>query len=320
MDEAFVGHELVYAHEVLKPENVRPGQKAEIISSFISTQFNKQLLDKLPQLKFIATRSTGFDHIDLEECQKRGIQVANVPSYGENTVAEFTFGLMLDLLRKITLAYDRLRTTGSFSLEGLRGVDLKGLTLGVVGTGRIGRHVIRIAKGFEMNILACDVHPDQEFAQQFGFTYKELDAVLAEADVVTLHVPYMPSTHHLLNEERIWKMKKGAYLINTSRGGVVETNTLFRALADGRLSGAALDVLEEEGSIKEERQLVSHGHPKQETLKTLLANHVLIDMENVIITPHNAFNTHGALKRILDTTIENIQSFIKGEPKNLVRK
>ena len=277
------------------------------------------MLSHLPNLQLITTRSTGYDHIDLVACVKHGTAVANVPSYGSPTVAEFAFALILTLSRKIYDAYHRVREDGSFQLDGLQGFDLKGKTLGVVGTGDIGRAVVRIANGFEMKVVASDVKPDEEFAKEQSFRYCELDELLEQSDIVTLHVPYLASTHHLINKDNITKFKRGAYLINTSRGPVVETEALVQALTNGHIAGAGLDVLEEEGIVKDELAFLVGGHPEATNLKTVLAGHVLIDHPNVIVTPHNAFNTQEALQRILETTIENHLSFIHEEPRNLVK-
>ena len=284
----------------------------------MDSKIDRAVLDYLPNLKLIATRSTGFDHIDLSLCKERGVVVTNVPGYGENTVAEYAFALILCLSRKIFQSYHQVRETGSFSLEGLRGFDLDGKTLGVIGTGRIGKHVIKMAKGFEMKVIAFDGHPDAKVAEELGFIYLSLPQVLAQSDIISLHVPYLPETHHLINQETIKKIKPGAYLINTSRGAVVETEALVSALQSGALGGAGLDVLEEEGLVKDEllsfvgQKLAGHD------LKTVLGNHLLIDMPNVIVTPHNAFNTDEAMKRIIDTNLENITNFIAGQTKNLV--
>jgi len=313
-----LGVDASFEDAVLDKDNIPQDNNFDTAGVFIDSKIDKDVLDKLPNIKFIAALSTGFDHIDTDECKKRGIAVSYVPSYGENTVAEFTFALILNLSRKICFAADRVRETGSFSLEGLRGFDLKGKTLGIIGTGRIGRHVVRIAKGFEMDVVAFDVHPDEKFAAELGFKYLPLEELLKTSDIVTLHVPYMKETHHLINSDTIKFMKPGAYLINTSRGGIVETDALARALKEGRLGGAALDVLEEEGAVKDELNLLAGGHPEEHNMKTMLENHVLMKMPNVVITPHNAFNSREALTRILDATVENIAAYADGKPINLV--
>lgn len=315
----FEGQEILFFDSFLNKDSIPEIKDFEIASVFVDSEIDAQVLEALPQLKFIVTRSTGFDHIDLKSCAERNILVSNVPAYGDNTVAEFTFGLMICLMRKIFLAYDRIKETGSFSVDGLKGVDLKGKTLGVIGTGRIGGRVIKIAKGFEMNVVAYDPFPNQKLSEEFNFPYLSFEEVLKSADIITLHVPYSEKTHHLINKDNISLIKKGAYLINTSRGGIVETEALVKALQEGILAGAGLDVLEEEGVIKDEMGFLFRGHPEEHDLKTVLANHILIDMDNVIITPHNAFNSQEALQRILETSLGNIKAFISSSPVNLVK-
>lgn len=309
----FRREDVVFYDYALDKNSIPEEKGFEVISVFVDSDLRKDVLALFPNLKLIATRSTGYDHIDIEECRRRGIKVANVPSYGDPTVAEFTFALILNLSRKIYDAYHRVREEGSFDLEGLRGFDLKGKTIGVVGTGAIGRGVVRIAKGFGMEVLASDVKPDEEFSKEYDFEYCDLEKLLEESDIVTLHVPYLKSTHHLINRENIYKMKKGAYLINTSRGAVVETEAIVEALEKEHLGGAGLDVLEEEGAVKDELEFLVRGHPKEKDLRILLADHILVDHPRVLVTPHNAFNTKEAIERILITTLENIHKFIKGE-------
>ncbi|MFA5098687.1 MAG: hydroxyacid dehydrogenase [Candidatus Paceibacterota bacterium] len=303
------GFDLFFSPEKLDKDNLPEQKDFEIISVFVGSNLNVEALNAFPNLKLITTRSTGFDHIDLKAAAAKNIQVAYVPGYGDNTVAEFAFGLILTLSRKIYEAADRLKETCSFSLEGLRGFDLAGKTIGIVGTGRIGRHAIKIAKGFDMNVVASDVKPDENFAKEIGFKYVPFDELLSVSDVISLHVPNIPSTNHLINLQNIDKIKKGAILINTSRGAVIEPAALIKGMNEGILGGAGLDVLEEEGAISDEKELVLYGHPEEHNLKTVIQNHVLIDMKNVIVTPHNAFNTVEALRRILDTDLENIKSF-----------
>ncbi len=311
--------EFVFYDHALDKDHIPSSVDFDAISIFVDSLINKEVLGKFPNLKFIATRSTGYDHIDIEACKERSIAVSYVPSYGENTVAEHTFALILTLSRKIYDAYHRVREEGSFNLEGLQGFDLKGKTLGIIGTGNIGRNVVKIAKGFGMEVVAADVHPDEQFSREFGFSYCSLEELLKKSDIVTLHVPYMESTHHLINKNNIALMKQGAYLINTSRGPVVETEALVQALKEKRLGGAGLDVLEEEGIVKDELTFLLSGRTEEHNLRAALAGHILIDFPNVIVTPHNAFNTIEAISRILDVTAENIVSFIKGEPINVVK-
>ncbi len=307
--------ELFFTKEKLNKDNLPQERNFDIISVFVGSNIDKEVINAFPNLKLITTRSTGFDHIDVAGAKEKNIAVAYVPGYGDNTVAEFAFGLILNLSRKIYTGFDQIRETGSFSLEGLRGFDLNAKTIGIIGTGRIGRCMVKIAKGFSMKVLAFDTRPDENFAKEMDFQYLPFDEVLAQSDIISLHVPYLPSTHHLINSENIGKIKKGALLINTSRGPVVETGVLIRGLNEKILGGVGLDVLEEEGAIQDEKSLVLYGRPEEHDLKTLIQNHVLIDMPNVIITPHNAFNTQEALQQILDTDLENIKSFIeKNQP------
>lgn len=308
---------LLFFKKKLTLRNLKEIPDINVLSPFVYSSVSEKVIEALGSLKYIATRSTGFDHIDLKECKRRKILVSNVPSYGANTVAEHTFGLILSLSRKLYPSLERTKK-GDFSLKGLRGFDLKGKTLGVVGTGNIGREAIRIAKGFEMKVLAYDIKEDKKFARKAGFKYAPLKNLLKNSDIITLHVPYNKKTHHLINLKTLKFFKKGSYLINTSRGGVCETSALLKGLKSGIFKGLGLDVLEEECSIKEERELLTPDFKETCDLKIILGNHILIRQSNVIITPHNAFNSKEALSRILETTIKNIKSFAKGKPINLV--
>ncbi|MBI5393191.1 hydroxyacid dehydrogenase [Candidatus Woesearchaeota archaeon] len=303
-------HKLLFYKHELKKKNIDAIKNCNGLIVFIYSKINKEILSKLPKLKFIATMSTGYDHIDIEECKKRNIAVFNVPFYGENTVAEHTFALILALSRKIHLSYDRTRV-GNFSLENLRGFDLKGKTLGIIGTGHIGQHVARIAKGFEIKVLAFDVYQDKKLAKTLGFSYTSLANLLKKSDIITLHAPYNKNTHHLLNAKNFQLIKKGAYIINTARGALIETEALVKALQQKKIAGAALDVLEGECYIREEKELLKHKKDPNCDLKTIVEDQMLLHMDNVIITPHNAFNSQEALQRIIDTTLENIHCFIK---------
>jgi D-lactate dehydrogenase len=317
--DKFAGAEVFFTEEIISEEHPPKISDFEILSVFVDSNVTKSVIENLPNLKFIATRSTGFDHIDRKACAEKGIKVSYVPSYGENTVAEMAFALLLSISRKVYESYDRIRETGNWSFDGLQGFDLRGKTIGVLGTGRIGKHAINMAKGFGMTVVAYDAFPNQEMAKEMGFEYKPLEELLAISDVITIHVPYLPETHHLMNEERLMKMKKGAVLINTSRGAVVETAALVKVLKSGHLGGAGLDVLEEEGVVKDELDFLVSGKVEGHDWKTIVANHVLIDMPNVIITPHNAFNTKEAIQRILDTTADNIEAYLKGGIANEVK-
>jgi D-lactate dehydrogenase len=295
--------------------NVKKFRDVDLISIFIYSEINKKILDKMPKLKCIITRSTGFDHIDMKECNKRKIKVMNVPDYSENTVAEHTFALILALSRKIPQSYERT-IRGNFSLEGLTGIDLKGKTIGIIGFGKIGRNVARIAKGFEMNIVVYDVKKDSKAR---GINFVSLNELLKISEIITLHCPLNKQTKHLINLKNVKSLKKGCYIINTARGGNIETRALVEGLSEGIIGGVGLDVLEEELLVKEEIQLLSKKFHK-EKLENLIENHLLLKFDSVIMTPHNAFNSKEALKRVIDITLINLDSFIKNkECKNIIK-
>lgn len=288
-----------------------------ILSCFIRSQVNKVFLDQCPQLKLVATRSTGYDHIDLAECTRRGIVVSNVPQYGENTVAEHTFGLILALSRHLTEAAERVKR-GDFHVDGLLGFDLNGKTLGVVGAGRIGLHVIRMGRAMNMRVLAFDTRPQSILAEVLGFEYCPLTRLLQEADVVTVHVPLNAGTRHLLNAERLDLMKPGSILVNTSRGAVLDSAALLHKLNEGHLLGAALDVLEGEEVMTEDLVLLrDEAEGTLDKLRLAVEAYQLMHHPRVLVTPHIGFYSREALQRILLTTAENITSFEGGKPQNV---
>lgn len=301
-------HKVTYFTEPIQKINIKKLQKTEIISCFITSKIDKKIIDQLPNLKLVATRSTGFDHIDCKELEKRKIKVMNVPSYGENTVAEHTFALILTLSRNIHQSY--LRTLKhNFSIDGLKGFDLCQKTLGVIGTGRIGSHVIRIAKGFEMKVVAYDGFPNKALAKQLDFKYVSLKELLKQSDIITLHLPFSKQTEHIINLNNIKYIKKGALLINTARGGLIQTTALIKALNENIISEVGLDVLEEENLILEEHHLLPHGRKHRKALGMVIKNHKLLKRNNVIFTPHIAFFSQEAVDRITKSTIENILAF-----------
>jgi D-lactate dehydrogenase len=289
---------------------------AEALSVFIYSHVTREVIAGMPQLRFIATRSTGYDHIDVDACRARGIAVSNVPSYGENTVAEHTIGLLLMLSRKVHQSVLQMRS-GRVDLAELTGFDLQGKTIGVVGAGHIGLHVIRIARGFGMHVLAFDVRRDPFLADLLGFEYAGMERLLAESDIVTLHSPLTEKTHHLMGREQFARMKDGAIIVNTARGGLIDTDAMVDALESGKLGGAGLDVLEGEELIKEEKQLLQQPLDV-ERLRTAVRNRVLLGRDNVVFTPHNAFNSREALVRILEVTLANLEAFRAGQPASRV--
>ena len=297
----------IFSEEV--QENIEQAANYEVLSVFIYSVLDKKALDKLPKLKLIVTRSTGMDHIDLAECKKRKIEVRSVAEYGSRTVAEYAMALILAVTKKIVIAHQSVEE-GEFSPEGLTGIDLYGKTLGVVGVGKIGQNVIRIARAMGMKVIAVERSPDEKLAARLGFGYRTLEELLAQADVVSLHVPYMKETHHMINKTNIRLMKPGSYLINTSRGPVVETEAIIWALNKKILAGVGLDVIEEEARVENVSVVMGDGVNKDD-MKEILSFHLLRDRDDVVFTPHNAFNTKEAIGRIVATTVENILGFCK---------
>ena len=288
-------------------DNLGMASRYEIISLFIYSVLDKQVLAKLPGLKMIATRSTGLDHIDVEECKKRGIEVKNVPEYGSKTVAEYTLALMLAVAKRLIPAHQSVEE-GEYSPEGLTGIDLFGKTLGVVGVGKIGSNVVSMAKAMGMKVLAVERRRDEALAKKLGFKYVDLETLLKNSDVVSLHVPATKETYHLINRDNIKLVKPGTILINTSRGAIVETEALLWALNRKILRGVGLDVVEEEDKV-ENISVLMKNEIKNDDLKEILSFHLLRDRDDVVITPHNAFNTVEAIERIVKTTVENIREF-----------
>jgi D-lactate dehydrogenase len=292
-------------------------EAVSIMSVFVHDRINREILDLYPNVKLIAARSTGFDNIDLETCKERGISVCNVPRYGDNTVAEHTFALILSLSRNLRKAYLKA-LADDYTTKDLMGFDLKGKTLGVVGTGKIGLRVIKIAKGFSMDVIASDVYRDEFNADVLGFRYASFDELLGSSDIISLHAPLTADTRHMINGETLKKVKRGVILINTSRGGLVHTAALVQALDDGTVSGAGLDVLEYEEFIDTQEDDMLNGDSDPSMEKQMIHQYNLLRRPNVVFTPHVAFNSREAIERILETTAGNIKAYIQGEIRNMV--
>lgn len=309
-------HHWEYTNEPITPYNLNP--QTEVISVFVSSEVTREIIDQLPNLKLIACRSTGYNNIDLAAAAERNITVTNVPTYGENTVAEYTFTLLLALIRKLP------QTMGSFNNEvdiaELRGNDLYGKTIGVIGTGHIGQTVISIANGFGMKVIAYDLFPKKDLPKKIHFEYKDLDTLLKEADIVSLHAPLTPETKHILNKNKLAIMKPSAIVVNTARGELIDANALAQALSNKQLAGAALDVVEGEHLLylNEEMALLQHQKFSSDTLVYSVAIMALHKMSNVILTPHNAFNTLEAIGRINSVTCRNIIDFWYGKVPNKI--
>lgn len=310
-------HHWEYVDSEITVNNLNP--ETEVISIFVNSTVTREIIEKLPKLKLIACRSTGFNNVDLDAASEHGIAVVNVPTYGEATVAEYAFTLLLALKRKLPQSLDFL--SKQTSVTELKGGDLNGKIIGVVGTGHIGQHVVKIAKGFEMRVVAYDPFAREELAKEYGFEYLSLEDLLKSSDVVTLHAPLTPENQHLINKQRLSLMKPSAVLINTARGELVDSKALADALEKNQLAGAALDVLEGEQlfDMHEEVALLRSGMLPEKTGIQSLALMALNKMPNVILTPHNAFNTEEAIGRINSTTCENIIKFWYGDTPNQVK-
>jgi D-lactate dehydrogenase len=303
--------DLAFHPDTLTEANADLVKGCDIISTFIYSQVTKNVINKASGLKLISTRSTGFNHIDIKTASEKNIKVCNVPFYGENTVAEHTFALILALSRNLHKAYVRT-IRNDFTLKGLQGFDLRDKTLGVIGAGSIGVHVIKIAKGFGMNVIAFDAKHNHLLAEILDFKYVTLEELLNKSDIITLHCPYNAKTHHMINMNNIEQVKKGALFINTARSGIIDPGALYYAIEHEIFSGAGLDVFEGEELVNEENQMLTQN-VSVEHLEAILKRNILLRKENVIITPHMAFDSIEAVERIMDTTAANIKAFLNGE-------
>ena len=283
----------------LTSETAASVEGAQAVCVFVNDRLDASCLKQLHQsgVRLVALRCAGFNNVDLAAAQALGLAVTRVPAYSPHAVAEHTVGLLLTLNRKIHRAYNRVREH-NFSLAGLVGFDIAGKTIGVVGTGKIGKIAAQIFRGFDATVLAFDPAPAPDWARPHGIRYTEFDALLAASDVVSLHLPLTPQSHHLLNAESFGRMKPGAYLINTSRGKLVDTTALIAALKSGRLGGVALDVYEEEEG------LFFEDHSGEVLQDDELSR--LLTFPNVLITAHQAFLTREALTEIARVTVENL--------------
>ena len=298
-------HELRFLEPRLTAGTAPLADGCGAVCAFVNDDLGRPVLERLAGLgvELVALRSAGYNHVDLEAARELGLPVARVPAYSPYAVAEHAVGLVLALNRKIHRAYNRVREN-NFSLNGLMGFDLHGRTVGVVGTGAIGRVFCRIMLGFGCRVVASDPAPDEE-CQRAGVTYVALDDLFREADVIALHCPLTRDTHHLVDEAALGLMKDGVMLVNTSRGALVDTSAVVGALKRGRLGHLGLDVYEEEGELFFEDQ--SNRVLTDDVFSRLLT------FPNVIITGHQAFFTEEALARIAGTTVANLTAFERGE-------
>ena len=289
-------HIKYYEHK-LTPDTISLAHGCEAVIPFVNDTLDRTVIDGLCQegIKMIALRCAGYNNVDRDAARGR-IPVVRVPGYSPYAVAEFTMGLLLTLNRKIHKAYFRTRDF-NFSLNGLVGFDLHGRTVGVIGTGKIGQIFIRICQGFGMHVLAYDPYP----VQDAGFPYVSLEELLAKSDIISLHCPLTEQTRHLINRDTIAQMKDGVYLLNTSRGMLVESESLLDALKSGKIAGAGLDVYEEETEFFFEDR---SDTVQRDTLLSLL-----VSMPNVVLTSHQAFLTNEALHNIAQVTLDNLDAY-----------
>lgn len=282
-------------------------ENAEIISVFTSSRLTKETLKKFSNLKLILTRSVGYSHIDIEYCELNNIIVANTPHYGDYTVAEFSFGILLNLARRICYGANELKNGDMYPVT--LGLELYDKTIGIIGTGAIGKKSVKIAKGFSMNVLCFDVIQNTKIEEKYGAKYVELDTLCKLSDIIMLHAPLTTATFHMIDRRKIALMKETAIIVNTARGELIDTESLYDALVQNRIKGAALDVLEFEEIISQKQP----GHNIDiENLRISLINNKLLNLHNVIATPHIAYDTEEAISRILNITLENFRQFENG--------
>ncbi len=305
------GHHVDYLEPRLNSKSAQLAKGYDVVCSFVSDCLDAQTLGILKKegVKLIALRSAGFNHVDLRAAKKLGLPIVRVPEYSPYAVAEHAVALLMAVNRKIHRSYARVREF-NFSLEGLVGFDIHGKTVGLLGLGRTGLAAAKIFKGFGCRVLVFDKIRKPELEKEFGFEFKELKEIFSSSDIISLHLPLLPETKHLLNDEAFQLMKKGVVVINTGRGALIKTSSLIKALKSKKLGGAGLDVYEvEEGIFFND--LSESGIDDD-----LLAR--LISFPNVVITSHQAFLTQEALHNIADQTLKNIESFAQGKLLNQV--
>jgi len=299
-------HDITYLEPRLTSRTAPLAAGFPAVCSFVNDRVDEEALATLGDggTRLLALRSAGYNHVDVAAASRAGIAVVRVPEYSPHAVAEHAICLMLALDRKVHRAYNRVREW-NFALDGLVGFDVRGKRFGIVGTGRIGRAVARIAHGFGCDLLACDVAPDAALVRDLGVRYVEPPELYRESDIISLHVPLTPSTHHLIDAAAFGLMKPGVFLINTSRGALVDSRALIDALKTGRVGAAGLDVYEEEESV------FFRDLSDQVIQDDVLAR--LLTFPNVLITSHQGFLTREALGAIAETTLESVRAFERGE-------
>ena len=301
------GHQLTFLESRLDPTTAALAHGFPAVIPFVNDQLDAATLEILVRggARLIAMRCTGVNNLDLATAHRLGLRIVHAPTYSPHSVADYVFALLLSLVRRIPQAYNRVRDN-NFSVEGLVGFDLHGKTLGLIGAGRIGREVARIAHGFGCAVIAYDPFPAAPSADGPPIRFVPLDTAVAEADILSLHAPLTPENHHLINAERLAAMKPGVIVINTSRGGLIDTDALIAALKERRVGGVGLDVYEREASVFYSD--LSDDILTDDTLARLLT------FRNVLVTSHMGFLTREALADIAGATLANLSAFEENKP------
>lgn len=289
----------------------------EIISVFTSSNLNEEILSKFVNLKCIILRSTGYNNVDLSYCKEHGIKVYNIPSYGEKTVSEYAFGILLTLIRHINKSFINIKNC-KISNDKYVGFELYQKKLGIVGLGKIGKHLAKIANGFGMNIFAYDIKYDDSFISEYDITKTSLDDMLKTCEILILTLPLNEHSYHLIDKEKFNIMKDGMTLVNVSRGEIIVTEDLYNALLDKKIGYCALDVLECEQNICPRGYNSPIKCEDYECMKKTLINHKILNLDNVIVTSHIGYNTKEAIENIQNMTIANIHNFLSNRNINLV--
>lgn len=327
--ECFAEHDLVSVRRLAEV-----GDDAEIVSVFIDEPIDEAFLSAHPRMKLVATRSTSIDHIDVAACARHDVLVTHVANYGEVTVAEHTFALMLALSRRLRETMEQPKGR-QFSYEATRGFELHGKTLGLLGMGRIGRRVALLAHAFQMHVIAHDIDAPPDLAQRLHFRWAPFDDLLAHSDILSLHSALTPETYHIIDAAALARMKPGAIIINTARGALIDTGALRSALESGHIGGAGLDVLQDERVLRQSAdhviadEIVRHLRSDAQAseardadrlreLEELMLGDAVLSRSNVVFTPHVAFNTREAVRRMAEATAHNIRAFLDDRPHNLV--
>ncbi len=292
-------------------------EEAQIISCFTTSRIPNDILEKFKNLELIALRSVGFNHIDIDYCKKNNIFVENTPNYGNMTVAEFALGLLLDVARKITYSANNLKNS-IVDAKCTIGTEIFGKTIGIIGLGAIGSEMARLAHGIGLKILGYDLREKEDLKEKYNVQYTDFETLIKNSDFISLHSPLTKENYHLFNKETFKLMKPTAFIINTARGELIDTQALYNALSENRIAGAGLDVLESEDTLTDVEYLVDIGRMSPQALQKTVLNNRLMKSDNVIITPHIAYDTREAINRILNTAISNINAFVEGKIQNNV--